>query len=124
MAGPKVVLVVDDSPDNIDLLRGLLRGHYRVKAATSGARALQVARKPPPPDLILLDAVMPEMDGYQLCRELKADPATAGIPVIFVTGSIEPEEHACALSVGAVAVLEKPVDPVRLLGQLHDILET
>jgi len=77
----KTLLVVDDAPDNIQLLSGLLKGKYKIKAATSGEKALLVARKTPPPDLILLDVMMPGMDGYEVCRQLQADELTRAITV-------------------------------------------
>ncbi|MDP1898333.1 MAG: response regulator, partial [Sulfurimicrobium sp.] len=93
------ILVVDDTPENILLLSELLQPLYLVRAASSGYRALQVAASDPRPDLILLDVMMPEMDGYEVIRQLQADARTAGIPVIFVTAlesSID-EERGLAL---------------------------
>ncbi|GAB6041860.1 response regulator [Endothiovibrio diazotrophicus] len=110
-----VVLVVDDTPANIDLIKGILQGRYKVKAATSGEKALTVAARAPGPDLILLDVMMPEMDGYEVCRRLKADPATAAIPVLFVTGHLDPAERDAGLALGALDYLSKPVVPERLL---------
>ena len=78
------ILIVDDSTDNLTVLGELLRSHYRVRAANSGERALKAAHSPPRPDLILLDVMMPVMDGHAVLRQLKAEPATADIPVIFV----------------------------------------
>ena len=82
MNGP-VVLVVDDAPDNLMLLTHALTDQYRVRAARDGAGALKIARSEPRPDVILLDIVMPGLDGFEVCRRLKSDPATAAIPVIF-----------------------------------------
>jgi putative two-component system response regulator len=110
-----VVLVVDDTPANIHLLSGILKGQYKVKAATSGEKALQIARKDPSPDMILLDVMMPEMDGYEVCRRLKGDPRTAAIPVVFVSGHVDERERNQGLSLGAVDYLGKPVDPAVLL---------
>lgn len=76
------ILVVDDTPDNLTLMSGLLKDLYKVKVANGGERALRIAAGESPPDLILLDIMMPEMDGYEVCRRLKADPATQDIPVI------------------------------------------
>src|SRR4051812_42308661 len=81
----QTVLIVDDTPDNISLLSALLKDDYKIKIATNGVKALQLAGGAPAPDLILLDVMMPEMDGYETCSRLKADPATADIPVIFLT---------------------------------------
>lgn len=111
----KILLVVDDTPDNIQLMSGILKGKYKVKAATSGEKALIVAGKVPAPDLILLDVMMPGMDGYEVCRQLKADIATREIPVVFVTGHATDEERRRGLELGAVAYLSKPVDPDILL---------
>lgn len=82
-ANRQTVLIVDDVPDNIALLSALLKDRYRTRAATSGQRALDIVAADPVPDMILLDIMMPNMDGYEVCRCLKADPRTAGIPVSF-----------------------------------------
>jgi putative two-component system response regulator len=105
------LLVVDDTPDNIDVLRGILRDDYRVKVATNGQKALDVARGKTPPDLILLDIMMPGMDGYQVCQELKADVATRDIPVIFVTAKGEVDDETRGFDLGAVDYITKPVSP-------------
>ncbi len=115
----QTVLVVDDTPENIDVLSGLLRPEYRVKAAPNGQRALQVARAQPQPDLILLDVMMPGMDGYQVCRELKADPRTHHIPVIFVTARNEVEDEEKGLSLGAVDYITKPISPPIVLARVR-----
>ncbi|MDQ1300084.1 MAG: cyclic di-GMP phosphodiesterase, partial [Chloroflexota bacterium] len=107
----KCVLVVDDTPANIAVVSGVLKDLYRTKVATSGQRALGVARGNDRPDLILLDIMMPEMDGYAVCRELKADPATADIPVIFLTAKTEVEDEAAGLNLGAVDYIHKPFSP-------------
>ena len=82
----KLVLVVDDAPANIRVVNEILHNTYKVRVATNGAKALELATGSPHPDLILLDVVMPGMDGYEVCTHLKADPATQDIPVIFLTG--------------------------------------
>ena len=97
-----VILVVDDTPQNLSLMCELLEQDYTLKLATSGARALKIATASTPPDLILLDIMMPEMDGYEVCRQLKADPATADIPVIFVTALAEIENEEQGFALGAV----------------------
>ena len=89
MSEKKVVLVVDDAPANIHVVNEILRNTYKVRVATSGAKALELAAEKPGPDLILLDVVMPGMDGYEICTRLKADPSTRDIPVIFLTGQTE-----------------------------------
>lgn len=106
------VLVVDDTPANIELLGGILRDHYRVKAAVDGERALKLASTGSPPDLVLLDVMMPGMNGYEVCERLKANPATAQIPVIFVTARAETEDEVRGLALGAVDYVTKPYDPV------------
>ena len=118
----KTLLVVDDAPDNIQLLSGLLKATYKVKAATSGEKALLIAGKIPPPDLILLDVMMPGMDGYEVCRQLKAEPATCDIPVVFVTGHSSELEREQGLAMGAAAYLSKPVDPATLYSTLEELL--
>ncbi|MEO5351654.1 MAG: response regulator [Magnetococcus sp. XQGC-1] len=105
------LLVVDDTPENIDVLSGILRAEYKVKAALSGERALRIAAAEPRPDMILLDVMMPQMDGYEVCRRLKENPATAQIPVIFVTAKIAVEDERRGLELGAVDYITKPVSP-------------
>lgn len=105
------VLVVDDTPENIDVLNGILQDEYSVKVATSGDRALAIARVQPPPDVILLDVMMPTIDGYEVCRRLKADPLTQRIPVIFVTAMNEIEDETRGFELGAVDYISKPVSP-------------
>ena len=113
-ANRKTVLVVDDTPANIQLVSGLLRERYKVKAATSGEKALKIARVDPAPDLILLDVMMPEMDGYEVCRRLQGDPTTQAIPVIFLTGNDDEGERREGLALGAVDYITKPVEPADL----------
>ena len=120
----KTLLVVDDAPDNIQLLSGLLKDKYKIKAATSGEKALLVARKTPPPDLILLDVMMPGMDGYEVCRQLQADALTRAIPVIFVTGHATEEEQQRGLAMGAAAYLSKPVAPQELFSAVERVLNS
>lgn len=103
-----VILVVDDLPANIGKLVALLGDRYIVKPALSGKKALEVARSNEPPDLILLDAVMPEMNGLEVCRTLKSDPETADIPIIFVTSLDGEEEEERGLKLGAVDYITKP----------------
>lgn len=105
------VLVVDDVPENIEILRTILQPQYKVKAARTGERAMKIARSTPQPDMILLDVVMPDMDGYEVCRKLKIDPATAEIPVVFVTAKNTDEDETQGLEAGAVDYITKPVRP-------------
>jgi len=106
----QTILVVDDAPENIDVLKGILSEHYKIKAAINGENALKVALKSPP-DLILLDVLMPNMDGYEVCQKLKENPATESIPVIFVTGESAVEDEMRGFSLGAVDYITKPVSP-------------
>jgi cyclic di-GMP phosphodiesterase len=108
---PPTVLVVDDAPENLMLLSQALADRYRVRAAKDGGTALQIAASDPPPDLILLDIVMPGLDGFEVCRRLKRAPATAGIPVIFLTGRTESEDEQQGFALGAVDYISKPISP-------------
>jgi class 3 adenylate cyclase len=112
------ILIVDDTPDNVDVLVGILQG-CSLKVALNGAKALKIAQGPNPPDLILLDVLMPMMDGYEVCRQLKANPATAKIPVIFVTAKADDEDEAKGLSLGAVDYLTKPVSAPIVLARVR-----
>ena len=104
------LLLVDDEPTNLQVLRHVLQADYRLLFATDGARALQVAREQLP-DLVLLDIMMPNMDGYAVCRALKADAATASIPVIFITALTDSQDETAGFDVGGVDYLTKPVSP-------------
>ncbi|WP_028534641.1 EAL domain-containing protein [Paludibacterium yongneupense] len=105
------ILIVDDVHENLHALMNILRDDYAIVAATSGDKALELARRDPGPDLILLDIKMPDMDGYEVLTRLKADPATSGIPVIFVTALAEATDEACGLKLGAADYITKPVSP-------------
>lgn len=118
----QTVLVVDDVPENIDVLAGILRPHLRVKAATSGAKALSLARSGTPPDLILLDIMMPGMSGYEVCAALKSDLSTCRIPVIFVTAIDEIEDERRGFEMGAVDYITKPVSPPLVLARVRSQL--
>jgi putative two-component system response regulator len=104
------ILVVDDTPANLSLLANLLNVQYRVKLANGGQKALTLAAAEPP-DLILLDIMMPEMDGFEVCRRLKANPATARVPVLFLTAKTEIEDEEQGLALGAVDFIHKPISP-------------
>lgn len=107
----KKILVVDDIPENITVLNEILKSEYSVIAATSGSKALAISQSRNPPDLILLDIVMPDMDGYEVCTRLKSDKKTLGIPVIFVTTKNEIMDEYRGFEVGAVDYVTKPVSP-------------
>src|SRR5688572_2462210 len=112
------VLVVDDTPDNLSLMSGLLNDEYKVKVASSGEKALKIAAGESPPDLILLDIMMPGMDGYEVCRRLKADPRTRDIPVIFLTAKAEVEDEKKGLDLDAVDYITKPISPPIVLARV------
>jgi putative two-component system response regulator len=110
-SGYPTVLVVDDTALNLSILGELLGSRYRVRTASSGIRALLLARAHPLPDVILLDVMMPGMDGYQVITQLKADPLTADIPVIFITAMSGIEEEQLGFELGAVDYITKPFIP-------------
>lgn len=112
-----VILVVDDIPDNITLLSGLLRDLYKVRIAVNGEKALNAVRENPP-DLILLDVMMPVLDGYETCRRLKQDEKTRDIPVIFLTAKSETEDESRGFMMGAADYIMKPVNPTILLSRV------
>ena len=116
------LLLVDDQAVNIEVLYRALAGHHRVLMATSGEQALALCRDDPP-DLVLLDVVMPEIDGHEVCRRLKADPATSAIPVIFVTAYNNPSEEARGLELGAVDFIAKPISPAVVRARVKTHLE-
>jgi serine phosphatase RsbU (regulator of sigma subunit)/CheY-like chemotaxis protein len=111
-SGKQIILVVDDTLANIEVVHHTLKDEYIVRIATAGARALNLARAHPQPDLILLDVMMPQMDGYEVCRLLKADPDTREIPIIFLTGKTDAEDEARGLELGAIDYIHKPFVPV------------
>ncbi|MFY7864885.1 response regulator [Roseateles sp.] len=112
------VLVVDDTPDNLSLMSDLLKDEYRVKVTNSGEKALKIAGSATPPDLILLDIMMPGLDGYQVCAQLKADAGTRHIPVIFLTAKDEIEDEKRGLDLGAVDYITKPISPPIVLARV------
>ncbi|MDP2793857.1 MAG: two-component system response regulator [Sulfurisoma sp.] len=117
------LLVVDDNPDNVALLGDLLRKDYRLLAANSGRRALEIARSEPRLDLILLDVMMPEMDGYAVLASLREDARTRDIPVIFITAMNATRDEEHGLEQGAVDYITKPVRPAIVLARVHTHLE-
>jgi CheY-like chemotaxis protein len=107
----KLILLVDDAPANIQMAREILKDTYKIRVATSGAKALELVNVSPRPDLILLDIIMPEMDGYEVCTRLKADPETRDIPVIFLTAMTDVKDETRGFAVGAVDYIHKPFSP-------------
>jgi putative two-component system response regulator len=114
----EIVLVVDDTPDNLTLMSGLLKDRYKVKIANSGDKAIKIAHGDPPPDLILLDIMMPGLDGYQVCERLKDDPATRDIPIIFLTAMTATEDEKRGFDIGAVDYITKPISPPIVLARV------
>jgi putative two-component system response regulator len=113
-----VVLVVDDTPEQLSLVSNLLRDRYKVRVANNGERALEIANSPNKPDLILLDVVMPGMDGYEVCRRLKTQVETHDIPVIFLTVKADIENEQLGFSLGAVDYISKPISPPIVLARV------
>jgi len=107
----QTLLVVDDLPENIDVIRGILKEKYRIIFALNGEEALSIAGGDNPPDLILLDIMMPGMDGYEVCRQLKSRADTKKIPVIFITAKGEVADESKGFEVGCVDYITKPVSP-------------
>ncbi len=114
------ILIVDDQPANIHALAKLLKADYRIITATSAAKTLELARRDPGPDLILLDILMPDQDGYATCRQLKADEATHRIPVIFVTALDQAQDEANGLQLGAADYISKPFNPAIVRARVHN----
>jgi len=115
----KLILIVDDSTANIKVAHEILKPLYKTRVATSGVAALEAVKISPPPDLILLDIMMPEMDGYEVCARLKAQIATRDIPVIFLTAMTEVEDETKGFETGAVDYIHKPFSPPVLLARVH-----
>lgn len=120
--GKPTVLVVDDTPDNLMLMATLLEDRYRVKAAMNGPRALKSVRDHSP-DLILLDIMMPGMDGFEVCQLLQEDPETRSIPIIFLTAKSDASAESHGLELGAVDYITKPINPQILLARVHTHLQ-
>ncbi|WP_395699731.1 HD domain-containing phosphohydrolase [Aquabacterium sp.] len=118
-----LVLIVDDNPENLTVIGELLQPSHAVRAANSGPRALKLAAMTPRPELILLDVMMPEMDGYEVLERLRADPATADIPVMFLTALDDQADEERGLKLGAVDYVTKPIHPPILLARVHTQLE-
>ncbi|MFC1857029.1 two-component system response regulator [Thermodesulfobacteriota bacterium] len=121
--GKQKVLIVDDTPENIQILMETLKGEYAIVAAINGQKALQMAVVDPIPDLILLDIMMPGLDGYQVCEKLKADDKTKNIPVIFVTAMTEEGDEQKGLDLGAVDYITKPIRPGLVKSRVRNHIE-
>jgi len=115
----KIILLVDDTAESLRAIGSLLQPHYRVRVANGGAAALGAVRRPPYPDLVLLDVMMPEIDGYEVLRRLKAAPETAGVPVILLTVTDPQGDEAYPCDLGAVGYITKPVVPALLLASVR-----
>jgi phosphoserine phosphatase RsbU/P len=115
----KLVLVVDDAPENLHAVHSILKNDFKVRVATSGTKALELVLIKPRPDLILLDVMMPEMDGFEVCGILKSNPETRDIPVIFLTGKIEADDETKGFQVGAVDYIHKPFSPAVVRARVH-----
>ncbi|MGY1488249.1 HD domain-containing phosphohydrolase [Methylobacillus pratensis] len=115
----QTILVIDDTPENLSVINALLKEFYRVKVSTSGVDGLNIAQMLPQPDLILLDIMMPDIDGYEVCRQLKANPVTENIPVIFLTAKIHMEDEQRGFDVGAVDYIVKPISPPIVLARIQ-----
>jgi signal transduction histidine kinase len=129
--GKATILIVDDTPENLHVLKGVLIDEYKVRPAISGKIALKLAIMDPQPELILLDIMMPDMDGYEVCRRLKAEPRTSGIPIIFVTALDQVRDEVKGFMLGAADFIMKPISPpivksrvkthIALANQRHDL---
>ncbi|WP_321494025.1 HD domain-containing phosphohydrolase [uncultured Desulfobacter sp.] len=119
----QTILVVDDLPENIDILVNILRSEYNVRIALTGQKAIRIVRDVDPPDLILLDVMMPDVSGYEVARILKEDVGTRSIPIIFITAMNSPEDEQKGLQYGAVDYIVKPVYPHIVKARVHNQLE-
>jgi len=116
------ILIVDDTPDNLMLLSGLLKEEYRVRLAQSGAKALEICTSDDPPDLVLLDIMMPEMDGFEVAKRMREHPNSESTPVIFVTAMTSADARMKGLDLGAVDFITKPVDPESLKYRVRNFM--
>jgi signal transduction histidine kinase/CheY-like chemotaxis protein len=113
------ILIVDDTVDNVTIVSGLLKDSHNVRVATNGEQALRIAQSHTPPDLILLDLIMSDMDGYEICRRLNADNDTKNIPVIFLTAKTETDDETKGFELGAVDYITKPISPRILISRVN-----
>ena len=116
--------MVDDEPTNITVIVAILGTQYRTQVATSGRKAIELAGLLPPPELILLDLIMPEMDGCAVLQVLKENPQTRKIPVIITTGDASPENQARCSALGCADYLTKPIDPHLLRSRVKELLRS
>jgi len=117
------ILIVDDTPDNLSVLSGLLKDLYKTKIAINGQKALKIVFSDKPPDLILLDIMMPEMDGYEVCRKIKKNQKTKDIPVIFITAKTEPQDIVKGFEVGSIDYITKPFNAHELFARVSTHLK-
>jgi putative two-component system response regulator len=117
------ILVVDDSPDNLSLISGLLKDLYKLKVANNGEKAIKIAQAEKKPDLILLDVMMPGLSGYDVCQTLKSDPATRDIPIIFLTAMTGAEDEKKGLELGGSDYITKPISPPIVLARVKTQLQ-
>ena len=117
------ILIVDDTPENIQILMETLKDDYKIVAAINGEKALKMAEMIPLPDIILLDIMMPGMDGYEVCNRLKDNEKTRYIPVVFITALSEEEDEAKGLALGAVDYIAKPINPELVKARVRNHLE-
>jgi PleD family two-component response regulator len=117
------ILIVDDMPINLQVLSDFLKSDYHIKVATTGVKTIEIAVSPNPPDIILLDIIMPEMDGLEICRLLKNNPETADIPVIFITAKGAAEDETQGLELGAADYISKPFHPIVVKARIKTQLE-
>ncbi|WP_157670159.1 two-component system response regulator [Chitinibacter sp. GC72] len=114
----QTILIVDDTPDVLSLLTTLLKDNYKTQIATNGINALEILAKPPYPDLILMDVLMPEMGGYETCQRIRETPSLADIPIIFLSSISENQDVAMGLALGATDFIVKPIFPAILLSRV------
>lgn len=119
----QVILIVDDMPENLQLLVSILRPDYRISVASNGEKALEIVRSDSPPDLVLLDIMMPGVDGYEVCKQLKADPKTKDIPIIFLTAKDDPEAETRGFEMGALDFIKKPFSTPIIKSRIRAHLE-
>lgn len=121
--GKRTILIIDDSAESISLMVGLLEDEYNIKVAKSGEMALQLATTAPLPDMVLLDVIMPGLNGHDVCRQLKQDPRTELIPVIFLTALNDPDNEAKGFDLGAADYISKPFNPVIFKARVRTQME-